>query len=181
MLEKGSISQEPDLEKNIKLWINDLGSSVVAQCLQARLMLIRAGAMAVPALIQGLSNGNPHTRWEAACALTVIKDASAAAALLHALEDENHDVRWAAMEGLIALGRAGLEPLLQALMQDFDSVWLREGAHHILNVLKKQRQLRQPILWVLQALDGVEPEVTVPWAAKSARESLFGPGKEQVQ
>jgi hypothetical protein len=64
-------------------------------------------------------------------------------------------------------------------MRDFYSVWLREGAHHILNVLKKEKYLRQPCLHVLQALEGVEPEVTVAGAAEAAWESLFGPGKEQ--
>jgi hypothetical protein len=72
-----------------------------------------------------------------------------------------------------------LEELLQGLMRDFDSVWLREGAHHILNVLKKKKYLRQPCLQVLQALEGVEPEVTVPWAAEAAWETLFGPENEQ--
>jgi HEAT repeat protein len=165
--------------KDIQLWITDLGSLNESERLKARLLLVAEGTKAVPDLIQALSCGNRHARWEAARALTVIKDPSAATALVRALEDEDHDVRWASMKALIALERAGLEVLLQALTKDFDSVWLREGAHHVLNVLKKKRQLRQPSLLVLQALEGVEPEVTVPWAAEAAWESLFGPGKEQ--
>jgi hypothetical protein len=163
----------------VQMWTSDLASSTESERLKARLSLIREGEAAVPALIQVLSTGNQPARWEAARALAVIKDSSAAAALVGALEDEDHDVRWAAMKALIGLNRDGLEPLLQALIRDFDSVWLREGAHHILNVLKKQRKLRRPSLHVLQALEGLEPEVAVPWAAETAWESLFGPGKER--
>jgi HEAT repeat protein len=162
----------------IQIWIKALGSLTGSERLKARLALIREGSVAVPALIQVLSIGNLHARWEAAKALAIIKDPSAANALVQSLQDEDHDVRWAAMKALIALQRDGLEPLLQALMKDFESIWLREGAHHILNVLKKQQQLRQPSLSVVQALEGIEPEATVPKAAEKAWESLFGPGNE---
>jgi HEAT repeat protein len=166
-------------DKNIQQWITDLGSSNESERRKARSLLVSEGANAVPDLIQALSNGNQHTRMQVVRIFTQTRDLSAAPALVHALEDEDHDIRWTAMKGLIAFERAGLEPLLQALMKDFDSVWLREGAHHILNVLKKKKYLRQPCLQVLQALEGVEPEVTVAGAAEAAWESLFGPGKEQ--
>jgi HEAT repeat protein len=179
MLEKINLSQDPSSEENIQKWINNLGSLIGSERLKARLSLIKAGTNAVPALIKTLSNGNQHARWEAARALTITKDPSAAPALVNALEDEDHDVRWAAMKALIMLDRAGLDVLLQALMRDFDSVWLREGAHHILNVLKKKRQLRQPSLLVLQALNGIGPEFTVGKAAEEAWESLFGSGNEK--
>ena len=60
-------------------------------------------------------------------------------------------------------------------MKDFDSAWLQEGAHHILHVLKNISRLNTPMLKVFRALEGVEPGYTVPWAAKTAWESLFGP------
>lgn len=170
-----SVLQAPNSKKNIQTWIKDLGSPNETERLKARSQLTREGGNAVPGLIQALSTGNQHARWEAAKALAILREPSSAPALVHALEDQDHDVRWAAMEALIALDRAGLEPLLQTLMKDFDSVWLREGAHHILNVLKKKRQLRQPSLTILRALEGVEPEVTVAWAAEVAWETLFGP------
>jgi HEAT repeat protein len=178
-LKMDRISQSQESENNIQMWIADLGSPAGSERLKARSSLIREGVNAVPLLIQALSSHNQHARWEAAEALVMIKDPSAAPALVRALEDEDHDVRWAAMKALIALNRGGLEPLLQALIKNFDSVWLREGAHHILNVLKKQRQLRQPSLNVLRALESIEPEAAVVRAAEAARESLFGLGKER--
>jgi len=174
-----NISQTRIPDKNIQQWITDLGSSSESERKKARSSLITEGANAVPDLIQALSNSNRQSRMEVVKIFSQMRDPSAAPALVRALEDEDHDIRWTAMKGLIAFERAGLEPLLEALMKDFDSVWLREGAHHILNVLKKKKYLRQPCLSVLQALEGVEPGVTVPWAAEAAWESLFGPGKEQ--
>jgi len=174
-----SISQTHIPDKNIQIWITDLGSSNESERRKARSLLATEGANAVPDLIQALSNGDWYTRTEIVKIFAQIRDPSAAPALVRAMEDEDHDIRWTAMKGLIALERAGLEPLLQALTKDFDSVWLREGAHHILNVMKKKKYLRQPCLQVLQALEGVEPEVTVPWAAEAAWETLFGPENEQ--
>ena len=168
-----------DSEKNIYKWINDLGSLNGLIRLEARSQLIKVGVNAGPALIQALSRGNQHARGEAAKTLAIIRDPSAAPALVHTLEDEDLDVRCAAIEALIPLNREGLEPLLQALMRNVGSVWLREGAHNILNVLKKQTKLRQPSLNVLRALEGVEPEMTVPGVAEAAWELLFGPEKEK--
>jgi hypothetical protein len=58
-----------------------------------------------------------RTRWEAAKALSEIADPLAATALVNALEDDDADIRWVASEGLTALGRDGLEPLLAALLE----------------------------------------------------------------
>jgi HEAT repeat protein len=168
-----------DSEKNLHKWISDLGNMDGGDRLKARSALIREGVNAVPDLIQALTDNNQHVRWEAAQALASIKDASAAPALVGALEDDDHDVRWAAMKALTVLDRASLEPLLQALILEFDSVWLREGAHHVLNVLKKRAKLKQPSLNVLRALEGVEPEMTVAGAAEAAWERLFGPKKKR--
>lgn len=163
------------------MWITKLGSSNDSERREAGLSLVAAGTSAVPDLIQVLSNGNRPTRMQVVKIFTQICDPSTASALVYALEDQDHDIRWTAMKGLIALERDGLEALLQALTRDFDSVWLREGAHHILHELKKKEHLRQPSLQVLKALEGVEAEVTVPWAAEAAWESLFGPGKDKVR
>ncbi len=179
MFEEKNIPQEPDLLEKIPVWIEDLGSKNKATRLKARTALIRGGANSVPALVKLLSDGKQQRRWEAVRALTLIKSPSAAPALVHALEDDDHDVRWAAMKAMIALGRDGLEPLLLALTRNFNSIWFRQGAHHILNVLRKQNQLMQPCLDVIRALEEVEPEVAVPAAAESAWENLFGFRKER--
>jgi len=62
------------------------------------------------------------------------------------------------------------------LTKDFDSVWLRHGAHHILHVLKDRGRLYPKEIKVYEATQGVEPMVQVPWAAAAALEDLKNMG-----
>lgn len=138
----------------------------------ARRDLIRMGGAAVRPLVEllgsaGQENCSEHACWEAAKALAAIGDPAAVPALLVALEDANGGTRWLAAEGLIALGRSALAPLLGALIWRSDSLWLREGAHHILRTLALRRieEVTRP---VLLALESSEPALEVPVAAQAA-------------
>ncbi len=138
----------------------------------ARKALTRLGAAAVPPLVKllgssGQENCGDHACWEAAKTLATIGDPAAVPALLVALEDANGGTRWLAAEGLIALGRPSVAPLLEALIRRSDSMWLREGAHHILRALAVRRveAITRP---VLKALESAEPELEVPVAAQAA-------------
>lgn len=51
--------------------------------------------------------------------------------LLEALEDNQFGIRWSAAALLAEMGDKALVPLLQLLIRQHDSVWLREGAYHI--------------------------------------------------
>ena len=123
-------------ERDIAFLINELGDPNGSKRQHAREALIAIGTPAVHDLIVALSNPNDQVRWEAAKSLYDIRDIAAAPALVELLEDENIGVRWAASEALIDLGQAAVPPILEALWKRFDSVWLREGAHHVLHVLK---------------------------------------------
>jgi HEAT repeat protein len=87
--------------------------------------------------------------------------------LVQALEDEEPGVRWLAAEGLVALGRDGLEPLLQALEGGSDSVWLQAGAHQVLHTLVREG-VADEVAPVLEALEDIEPAVEVPMASYNA-------------
>jgi HEAT repeat protein len=86
--------------------------------------------------------------------------------------DDDTGVRWAAMEALIRLNQAAILPLVQALVKHFDSARLREGAHHVLHNLQDKRLLSQMQIRILEALQGVEPEIEVAWAAERALEEM---------
>ena len=126
----------------------------------------------MPSLIRLLSHRKPHVRWEAAKALCGIADPLAASALVNALDDRDGDVRWLAAEGLAALGRDGLQPLLAALLQRAKSCWFCEGAHHVCHTLVKRKRLGPILRPVLAALKESEPEVAVPPAAYTALSRL---------
>jgi HEAT repeat protein len=162
-----------DLENRITSLIADLHDSDGLKRQKARRMLIAIGWEAVPALVEVVSNETGRTRWEAIEALGRIGDPVAAPALVEALRDNDMDIRWAASNALIELDRAAIKPLLEALTKELDSVWLREGAHHILHVLKDQGRLLSKESKVFEALEGVEPQVEVPWAAEAALQDIY--------
>jgi hypothetical protein len=62
-------------------------------------------------------------------------------------------------------------PLLKALTARPDSVWLRRGAHHVLSFLT-DASLRRELAPVLEALEGIQPELEVPVAAHQALAAL---------
>jgi HEAT repeat protein len=138
---------------------------------RARHSLVAIGEPAVPALVKALNDPNGHRRWEAAKTLGAIRDPSTAPALVRAMEDEDFGVRWLAAEGLIGLKRAGLVPLFQALAEHPDSVWIREGAHHVCRMLV-DHELHDLVAPVLAALDSGEPALEAPGAARTAIEAL---------
>jgi HEAT repeat protein len=158
-----------DLE--MKYLVHMLGSSKLGERKKARAALISAGAAVVPALAELLSDHSSDLRWEAVFVLGEMKIPATAPLLIKALEDEVLEVRWRASVGLIALKRNSLVPLFKALKDCFESVLLREGAHHVLRGLDKEGVLAEPSLKVLEALESVEPVITVPWAAERALEA----------
>lgn len=153
-------------EAEIQRLVNRLASPDGLVCLEARRQLAKAGASAAPHLLAALDQATSRQRWEIIKVLGEIAAPVAAPALVQALEDESVNVRWAAANALIALDRAGLKPLLTALTQHLDSAWLREGAHHVLHVLKNRGRLFPAEVEVYQALEGPAPDIQTPWAAE---------------
>jgi HEAT repeat protein len=137
----------------------------------ARMSLVRIGTPSVPHLIEALKGPRECTRWEVAKALNDLRVPRAAPALVRALEDRSFGVRWLAAEGLIGLRRDGLAPLLEALVERPDSVWLREGAHHVLRSLVG-RGLDVHIMPVIKALEDVDPSLDLLPAARAALAEL---------
>jgi HEAT repeat protein len=137
----------------------------------AREAIVSLGRQAVDPLTKLLADPNHQIRWEAAKALSEIADPKSASALVSSLEDREFDIRWLSAIGLIAIGKDSLVPLLEALSRRSESVWLREGAHHVFHDLSKKgfMDLAAPIL---TALEGTEPGIEVQGPAKAALAKL---------
>lgn len=140
---------------------------------RARNSLVAMRHDAVVRLIPLLADDHEHVRWEAAKALGAIVDVRAAEPLVAALEDEASGTRWVAAEGLIALGRAGLLPLLRALAAGAPSAWLRAGAHHVFTQMPTHGLVPE-VGSVLDALEGFDPTTVVPPAAQAALAAAEG-------
>ena len=147
------------------------GSGSIRQ--KAREALVQIGSPAVPALVAALGSHEAQVRWEAAKALHDLADPASAGVLVAALEDTSFDVRWLAAEGLALIGRKALEPLLAALADHGDAIWLREGAHHVLKAAAR-RGLAELVSPVVAALEGMEPGLVTPPAAQAALKALHG-------
>jgi HEAT repeats len=139
----------------------------------ARVQLEEMGRPAVAALRKALQSPSENARWEAAKALGAIADPSAAPALVSTLEDKKGAVRWLAATALINLGHAALVPLLRGLEGNSDSIWFRDGAHHVLHSLIREGVADEAIP-VLEALEDIEPAVEAPIAAYHVRQDLRG-------
>jgi HEAT repeat protein len=155
----------------LEVLIKSLSSEDDGVRVKARHSLVAMGKTAVAPLAGALKDGNELLRWEAAKALGEIGAPEAAPFLVRALEDEQFDVRWLAAVGLIGMNIKGLKPLLHALMEQSDSVFLREGAHHVIHDLTKG-ELRKYLAPVLAALENIEPAAGCPQAAFHALEML---------
>lgn len=152
--------------------ITDLRSKNGAVRAQARKSLVRLGRPAVEPLIGLLSDRDEHVRWEACKTLGAIADPGSAGPLVDALRDESFEIQWLAAEGLIALGQQAVVPLLLALQVHFKSVYLRQGAHHILYALERAGGLSSDLVAVLDALRFLEPKSSVALAARHALQSI---------
>lgn len=160
-----------DTNSTIKSLITALSSPDDLSRMKARKSLADIGGPSVLFLAEALNDPNHLVRWEAVKALGEIGDPKAAPALVRALEDEEFDVRWLAAKGLIEINVKGLKPLFGALIEHADSVFLREGAHHVLHDLSKG-ELRKYLVPVLIALEDSDSAVQVPIAASHALEML---------
>ena len=166
-----------DSEMDRKVWglITQLNSPDQKIRREARLKLLGLDPASRPALVFTLRHGTENQRWQVAKALSQLQDPATAPELVTALKDESFGVRWLAAEGLIGMTCDGLVPLLEALVESADSVWLTEGAHHVLHELHDnglEREACAAAESVLTALEGVELSVEVPWAAQAALERL---------
>lgn len=158
-------------KKDIASLIEELSCDNIIRCQKARRTLVAMGNESVPALIEVLGSNQNWVRWEAAKALSQIGDPAATDSLIKTLEDKNFDLRWLAAEGLITIGKKAIVPLLKALISNPKSVWLYEGAHHILHDMDRGdwEEILKP---VINALEDVEPSLEVPLVAKRVLDAI---------
>jgi hypothetical protein len=159
------------MNDDIDSLIADLNCDDMMRCQHARRALVAMGERAVGPLTEALSSKKHWVRWESAKALGQIGSPTAVQSLIKALRDDESDVRWLAAESLIAIGQEALQPLLRALIEHADSLLLREGAHHVFYDTYRI-DLHKILRPVMTELEGSEPSVEVPLAAKKALTEL---------
>ena len=132
-----NISEDSELQQLIKA----LGSNNGLEREKARKTLVAKGKDSLDYLMELLSHPRHICRWEAVKTMEEIGDPDSIPMFIQALEDDKSDVRWIAAEGLIRLGFQSIEPLLKALIEKSDSVFILEGAHHVFFDLEEKGEL----------------------------------------
>jgi HEAT repeat protein len=92
--------------------------------------------------------------------------------LIKLLEDNDDGIRWTASSALIECGDAALKPLLQALIDQHDSVWLRRGAYRVFHDTKSFK-VQQATAELVKALNGPAAESSTTDAAARALMKLL--------
>jgi hypothetical protein len=137
----------------IELLISRFQSNNGAERKKAREALVKIGKPAVPYVVKLLEHYDFQVRWEACKTLGGIRDAKTAKQLVEMLLDEDMDVRWVASDALIELEHHAIVPLLEIIEKHFESVVLRDAAHHILHSLKELKILDEKTEAVLDAIN----------------------------
>lgn len=135
---------------------------------QAREQLVKYGGNVVPYIHLVTDTDDIQLRWEASKILEQIGDERSIPVLIDLLVDEESDIRWIAAQGLINIGKASVIPLLRQVKHHGDSIYIREGAHHVLWGILDETE-REKFLGLLDALDNEsETSERIPVEANKA-------------
>jgi HEAT repeat protein len=124
-------------EAEIKTLIKDLGNKNGVIRRNTRESLKPFGHTAVDYLSELLVNKKKIIRWEAVKTLVEIHDPHSGPLFLLAVKDKAPGVRWLGAEGLISLGKSGVITVLEGLISNPDSLYIRQAAHHVLKEYSK--------------------------------------------
>lgn len=175
-------SRDDGRDDRVRHWITELGNKNGMIRRQARKALERAGLVSTPYLIEKLRHADADVRWEATKALGQIADPRAATALVFALMDKSFEVQWLAAEALIAIGEAAIRPLLEGLIQFHNSIYMRQGAHHVLHAFERRELLTPSVQRVLDDLRSSQSIEPYPISARRALKepALFRTGGDEA-
>ncbi len=168
---EGNNRNNKETPREIKSLISDLANKDGLIRMNARQKLVEKGSSSIDYLAELLESPKDIQRWEAVKALGQIGDPVAIPLLINALEDDDSDVRWLAAEGLIQFGTDSLKPILEELMDRYHSVFLREGAHHVIHNLGLAR-IKNQIDPLLAALKDEEMIDEIPLLSENILKSL---------
>ena len=161
-------SEKPSIDKIIKNLKSKNG--LIRQ--EARVQLVSMGGKVIEDIAELLTQPRKRLRWEAAKAFTEIAHPGSIPHLIAALYDKDEDVRWLAAEGLIAVGKASITPLLQELINNPSSLLLRNGTHHVLIKLSRIHNLLQFNNLILILSGKKNAEIHVPVEAMKILDAM---------
>jgi HEAT repeat protein len=159
------------MDSDLRKLLKDLESKNGITRQRARHQLVKIGKPVLNYLSDLNSSPKEYIRWEALKILSQIPDPDSIPILVNALDDENFDVRWLAAEGLIHIGSESIIPLLEFLVINSDSVFVKEGVHHVLKEFEKNK-IYEDKFNLLNLLEDFAPASTIATTADEIIKSL---------
>ena len=114
--------------------------------IKAKQYFVKEGENILPVMHKLLKSHSRIIRKESIKVVELIAHKSSIPIAIDMLRDRETDIRWIAAETLIRIGRDSINPLLEALVANGTSYYLRQGAHHVLAELvneKDPKELKQ--------------------------------------
>ena len=164
-------------EQEIQKLVADLSCGPKSQvCQQAQEKLVSMGPAVLPYIVQALKSTDAATEWQLVKILEKLADPNSVDLLISLLADSNFDIQWMAAETLARIGDKSLVPLLNLLVQQGNSVSIRNNAHYILHrisILKNYYEILKPLN---MAMNSPEADLKVPLAAFEVLKQLKAKG-----
>lgn len=136
-----SNSLQHSSEKEIKELLDVLCNDDGHKRKEAREKLVAIGAKTLNYVKDLLDHPKHICRWEAMKVIQEIGDPESIPVFIEALDDDKSDIRWIAAEGLIRTGKYSVRPLLNEVLENDDSVFILNGAHHVFYELNEKELL----------------------------------------
>ena len=111
--------------------------------IKAKENFVKLGKKILPVMNKLMTSKYRVIRKEAIKIVRDIGDPSSTQVVIDMLEDPEGDIRWIAAESLINIGRITFKPILEALVTNGESYYLRQGAHHVLKALIKKEDAKE--------------------------------------
>lgn len=128
-------------EKEIRELMEILGDEDGKKRRNARKKLAGIGESTLNYIKEFLNHPKHIYRWEAMKVIEEIGHPDSIPIFIEALDDEKSDIRWIAAEGLIKMGKYSVKPLLKEVAENYDSVFVLNGAHHVFYELEEKELL----------------------------------------
>ena len=127
----------------LQLLVDLINVEVYLKHIKAKNNLIAKGEKILPVMNKLLKSESKIIRKEAMKVIESIAHYSSIPKAITMLDDIEAEIRWIAAETLVRIGRSSIKPLLKALIQDSESYYLRQGAHHVLSRLVNDKDVKE--------------------------------------
>ncbi len=157
------------ISKKIKTYLSALiDVKNYEQHTKTRKEMVQKGEKILPAMHKLMKSDHKVIRKEAIKIIELIAHKSSIPFVIKMLEDHETEIRWIAAEALIRIGRPSIRPLLEELVKNGTSYYLRQGAHHVLSSLVKEKDSDELIQLVHVLKNEIEIPERVPIDAANA-------------